>query len=216
MSRSKRLSLFKGALLVFKAQDLKVEQNTEIASVVQKTVERCHVIDDKQRKSYIQTSLDCFFRKVDRIESGKESGPVSASGMSEMVLRLLLLTILQLHHPPPAHSSRCLFTQCQPQSVLFKVLCCRIKAMFFTCLSLPASYVLSVCCAAVLCPVVSDSWQPQNYNPPGSSVHGILQARILEWVAISSSRESSQPRDQTQGSNPGLWHCRRILYRLSH
>ena len=33
-------------------------------------------------------------------------------------------------------------------------------------------------------------------SPPGSSVHGILQARILEWIAISSSRGSSQPRDQ--------------------
>ena len=33
-------------------------------------------------------------------------------------------------------------------------------------------------------------------SPPGSSVHGIIQARILEWVAISFSRESSQPRDQ--------------------
>ena len=32
-----------------------------------------------------------------------------------------------------------------------------------------------------------------NCSPPGSSVHGILQARILEWVAISSSRGSSQP-----------------------
>ena len=34
-------------------------------------------------------------------------------------------------------------------------------------------------------------------RPPGSSLLGILQARILEWVAISSSRRSSQPRDQT-------------------
>ena len=34
-------------------------------------------------------------------------------------------------------------------------------------------------------------------SPPGSSVHGTLQARILEWVAISFSRGSSQPRDQT-------------------
>ena len=34
----------------------------------------------------------------------------------------------------------------------------------------------------------------------GSSVHGILQARILEWVAIPFSRGSSQPRDQTQVS----------------
>ena len=36
---------------------------------------------------------------------------------------------------------------------------------------------------------------------PGSSVHRILQARILQWVAIPFSRESSQPRDQTQVSS---------------
>ena len=36
---------------------------------------------------------------------------------------------------------------------------------------------------------------PTGCSPPGSSVHGILQARILEWVAISFSRGSSQPRD---------------------
>ena len=38
---------------------------------------------------------------------------------------------------------------------------------------------------------------PTGCSPPGSSVRGILQARILEWVAISSSRGSSQPRDRT-------------------
>ena len=38
---------------------------------------------------------------------------------------------------------------------------------------------------------------PLDCSPQGSSIHGILQARILEWVAISSSRGSSQPRDQT-------------------
>ena len=41
---------------------------------------------------------------------------------------------------------------------------------------------------------------PMNCNPPGSSTHGILQARILEWVAISFFRESSRSRDQTQVS----------------
>ena len=41
---------------------------------------------------------------------------------------------------------------------------------------------------------------PVDYSLPGSSVHGILQARILEWVAISFSRGSSQPRNQTQVS----------------
>ena len=34
-----------------------------------------------------------------------------------------------------------------------------------------------------------------SYSPPGSSVHGILQARILEWVAMPFCRESSRPRD---------------------
>ena len=43
------------------------------------------------------------------------------------------------------------------------------------------------------------------------TVHGILQARILEWVAFPFSRGSSQPRDRTR-----LLHCRRILYQLSH
>ena len=38
---------------------------------------------------------------------------------------------------------------------------------------------------------------PMNCSLPGSSVHGMFQARILEWVAISSSRGTSQPRDQT-------------------
>ena len=39
---------------------------------------------------------------------------------------------------------------------------------------------------------------PMDCSPPGSSVHGISQVRILEWVAISFSRGSSRPRDQTQ------------------
>ena len=42
---------------------------------------------------------------------------------------------------------------------------------------------------------------PMDCSPPGSSIHGILQARILEWVAISFSRGSSQPRDWTQVSS---------------
>ena len=49
-------------------------------------------------------------------------------------------------------------------------------------------------------------------SAPGSSVHTILQARRVEWVAIPFSRASSWPRDQTQIS----WIGRQILYRLSH
>ena len=47
--------------------------------------------------------------------------------------------------------------------------------------------------------VVSDYlFNPMNCSPPGSSVHRTLQARILKWVAMPSSRESSRPRDQTR------------------
>ena len=58
-------------------------------------------------------------------------------------------------------------------------------------------------------PVLCD---PMNCSPPGFYVHGILQARILEWVAIFSSRGSSP----TQGLNLGLLYKRQILYHLSH
>ena len=59
------------------------------------------------------------------------------------------------------------------------------------------------------CPALCD---PIDCSPPGSSVHGILQVRILEWVAISFSGGILP----TQGSNPGLLHCRQILYCLSY
>ena len=51
-------------------------------------------------------------------------------------------------------------------------------------------------------------WGPTDCSPPGSSVHGISQARILEWVAISSSRGSSWPRDRAPISCIARW----ILY----
>ena len=49
---------------------------------------------------------------------------------------------------------------------------------------------------------------PMDCNLPGSSVHGIFQARVLEWVAISIF--------PTEGSNLALPHCRQMLYHLSH
>ena len=54
-----------------------------------------------------------------------------------------------------------------------------------------------VCLVIQSCPTLCD---PMDYSPPGSSVHGILQPRILEWVAISFSRGSSRPRDRIQVS----------------
>ena len=60
----------------------------------------------------------------------------------------------------------------------------------FESLKLEGLYVGDLCACLTLC-------DPMDCSPLGSSVHGILQARILEWVAISSSRGSSQLRDPT-------------------
>ena len=75
-----------------------------------------------------------------------------------------------------------------------------------------ASVWRAIMCVLVaqLCPTLCDL---MDCSPPGSSsVHGILQARILEWVAISFSRGIFS----TEGLNLGLLHCRQILYYLSH
>ena len=60
-------------------------------------------------------------------------------------------------------------------------------------------------CACSVCLTLCN---PVDGSPPGSSVHGILQARVLEWSAISFSKGSSPPRDQIHTSRIG----RRILY----
>ena len=63
------------------------------------------------------------------------------------------------------------------------------------------------------CPTLCD---PMDCSLPGSSVHGIFQARILEWIAISFSKESSQPRDWTWSpalqANSTIWATREALY----
>ena len=66
-----------------------------------------------------------------------------------------------------------------------------------------------------MCSVVSDSVTPRTFSPPGSSVHGILQARTPEWAAISFCRGSSWPRDLTRISR-GSCIGRRVLYHWHH
>ena len=87
-------------------------------------------------------------------------------------------------------------------------------------LSGPALYLVTQ-----LCPTL---WDPMDHSPPDSSVHGILLARISEWVAMPSSRGSSQLRDWTQVScaaggfftswatrEAPIWSCS-ILYLCSN
>ena len=63
----------------------------------------------------------------------------------------------------------------------------------------------------------STLWDPKDYNPPGSSVHRILKARILEWVAISFSRGSSRPRESALQADSftvwAIWKALSTFYR---
>ena len=66
-----------------------------------------------------------------------------------------------------------------------------------------------ICCLRKLCPILCNHMDCS--SPSGSSVHGVLQERTLEWVTISFSRRSSQPRDQPV---PPAWQADSLL--LSH
>ena len=80
------------------------------------------------------------------------------------------------------------------------------------------NYLVASCESEVthLCPTLCD---PMDCSLPGSSVHGIFQVRILEWVAIFFSRASSRPRDRTQvscivGRPFNLWATRESQWLL--
>ena len=74
-------------------------------------------------------------------------------------------------------------------------------------------WCVSVCKFLQSCLILCD---PMEFSPPASSVHGISQARLLQWVAMLSSRGSSQPKDQTQvsgiaGKSFTVWATREAL-----
>ena len=77
-----------------------------------------------------------------------------------------------------------------------------------TCSCGKQALVAQVCTCALLCLTLCNH---VDCCPPGSSAHGIFQARILEWVAISCSRGSSQPRDRTPISD-GSCTGRQVLH----
>ena len=89
--------------------------------------------------------------------------------------------------------------------------------IFFIYSSVCVCVCVSVCVlVAQLCLILCN---PMDCSLPGSSVHGILQARILECVAIPFSRESSRPRDQTQiscirGRVFTVWATREAQWRI--
>ena len=94
--------------------------------------------------------------------------------------------------------------------VLFFFIVRSVMSIHQTCV--PPGYVLYEVKwseVAQSCPTL---WHPMDCSLPGSSVHGIFQARILEWVAMPSSRGIFQ----SQRSSPSLPLCRRILSHLNH
>ena len=72
-------SLSEEALLVFEAQDPKVERHTKVAVAVQYAIQCYHVIYDEKKRATTQITLDHFFKRVDRIESSKEPEPVPST-----------------------------------------------------------------------------------------------------------------------------------------
>ena len=91
--------------------------------------------------------------------------------------------------------AECVVSACDPLPLSLKALAHWLLVEQCVCLCvLVAQSCLTLC-------------DPMDCNPPGSSVHGISQAKVLEWVAISYSKRSSWPRGQTQVSCIG----RRIL-----
>ena len=94
------------------------------------------------------------------------------------------------------------------------------------------SLPLSPLCPALSCLCLAKSksevtqlsptlWDPTDCSSPGFSVHGIFQARVLEWVAFTFSRGSSLPRDQTRvsciiGRRFTVWATREVFAWLSH
>ena len=86
--------------------------------------------------------------------------------------------------------------------LLWKVWRSKMWPLYSSCKGQKVSLLsLWLCFSVYVCVLVAKSCltlcDPMDCGPPGSSVHGMLQARILEWVAILFSRGSSRPRDRT-------------------
>ena len=80
---------------------------------------------------------------------------------------------------------------------MYLLLVCSFPLLLSCSLHLSINLLYCCCLVTKLCSTLCDL---MDYSLPGSSVHGISLARILEWIAMSPSRGSSQPKDQTRVS----------------
>ena len=119
--------------------------------------------------------------------------------------------------PPPSLPPRCWWLwlyKCYSDTVCLMSLVAMLQPWLVNIRNCPLCVCVHVCvCVCVLiCSVMSDSFvTPMDWSPPGSSVHGIVQARTLEWVAVFFSRGPSWPGN---GAHVSCTSCigRQILY----
>ena len=145
-----------------------------------------------------------FSSPVATAESSKFAGILSAALSQHTVLKLIQISAtlqFQSHsHILGFHNS------------------CKYLTVYSCVINYPQTQWLKTMCVFVCVCVCTRSvvltlYDPMDGSPPGPSVHGISQARIQEWIAISFSRGSSSPRDQTLSSyvsctgNWILYHC---------
>ena len=120
----------------------------------------------------------------------------------------------------------------QNNSTTLKILCVpQIHPSLPPCSWQPMNFLLSPCSTVLVAQLCLTLCDPMDCSSPGSSVHGILQARILEWVAISFSGDLPDPGIETVSciggrfllsKPPGLAYCLhslaffRILYSWNH
>ena len=100
-------------------------------------------------------------------------------------------------------------------------LICLVHSLYWYLRILPRVHAHLLWSGSERCSVVSNSSRPLDYNPPGSSVHETLQAKILEWVAVPFPRGFSWPRDWTQvyciaGIFFTVWATRKTLSSPCH
>ena len=120
--------------------------------------------------------------------------------------------------PNPKTKLACISTICSSPEHMFLILILHQVFLKFGTLETwgwiiqcAVTTLATTCVYAQLCPILCD---PMDCSPPGSSVHGVSQARILEWIAISFSRDLPYPKiEPLSAAGAGsLLHCRRILY----
>ena len=124
------------------------------------------------------------------------------------------MTLFLPSHLPSEKPSMCVLTiQTNPSRLLSYILL--IIYLYLVLIKVIIYWIFVICVHAQSLQLCLTLCDPMDCSPPGSSVHGILQARILEWVAMPSSREASWPGDPT-GICLCLLYWRWILYPLSH